>query len=702
MNKYQRVDVLKINDQEALILLKNLSRDIKIYNKAYYKKNNPLISDAEYDYIFNLALEIEKKFKHLILKDNPSLKLGFYPSKEFKKVEHKISMLSLNNAFDFTSVKDFIIKVKDFLRIDYFPVVMCEPKVDGVSFSALFKDGVLTLASTRGDGLIGEDVTANIKEIKDFPQQILNSPDIIEVRGEIYIEKHEFLKLNKNQKELGLRVFTNPRNAASGSLRQINPKITGQRFLKYFVYSIGECSEKLHSQDSLLSKLKSIGFQVNNIHKLAFNEQGLIRFYERLKIIRNKLSYEIDGVVCKINDFTFQKRLGSDLRSPRFAIAYKFPPSITKTRLINININVGRTGILTPIAELDPINIGGVRVSKSTLHNIFDLVKKDIRIGDYVFLKRSGDVIPQIISVDLSLRCKSSIRFAIPTNCSSCGSILSYIKEKLYIRCENSFNCYAQLYERICHFVSRDAMNIQGLGKKQVLFLLQNKIIKNPASIFELEGRKSELMLMLNLMQGWGERSIDKLFANINKARSVSLDKFIYALGIRTVGKSNSIILARTFCNITNFIDKIKLLVDKNKNIYESLKNIHGIGSKVLRELNNFFSFYDNMCVVNKLISMLIIYDYPIAEEERNPLFAKMVTFTGTMSCMSRLEAKIKAEALGAIITNDILPLSDFLVVGNKPSKKLKKAQRLGIKVVNEKEWIKILEGVSINGEREN
>ncbi|MFV9922188.1 MAG: NAD-dependent DNA ligase LigA, partial [Rickettsia conorii subsp. raoultii] len=532
----QNIDL--ISEEEAQKLLEELADKIAAYNHAYYIEDNPLVSDSEYDQLFNTNLKLEQKFPHLILENSPSKKVGAKIANKFAKVTHQVPMLSLSNAFDEQDVRDFVDRIKNFLRLNEFAPIFCEPKIDGLSFSAVYKNGVLTTGATRGDGYVGEDITANIKTIKNFPHKIDNVPEFLEVRGEIYIEKQDFLNLNKEQEEQGKDKFANPRNAAAGSLRQLDASITAKRPLKYFVYSGGVTEQNLaSSQDQLLTKLKECGFNINEISKLASSEEEIFAFYEYLKTNREDLPYEIDGVVYKLNDFALQNRMGFIARSPRFATAHKFPAIIGQTKLLSITVQVGRTGTLTPVAELEPIEIGGVTVSRATLHNFQEIARKDVRIKDYVFLQRAGDVIPRIMGVDFDKRPNDTATFDTPLFCLSCNSKLYYMPEDIIIRCDNGLNCPAQNYERIRHFVSKNAMDIEGLGRKQVAFLIDKGLISNPLDIFFLKEKNDSSLAKLENMDGWGKKSVENLFKNIEKSKNVSLPRFIYALGIRHIGE---------------------------------------------------------------------------------------------------------------------------------------------------------------------
>ncbi|XVN43620.1 MAG: NAD-dependent DNA ligase LigA [Candidatus Rickettsia vulgarisii] len=690
-------NIQDISEPEAKKLLKQLAKEIEKHNKAYYQDNAPIISDAEYDQLFNLNLQIETKFPHLILMDSPSKKVGSTASEKFSKVTHLTPMLSLSNAFDDQDLIDFIDRIKNFLRLDNFQPIFCEPKIDGLSFSAIYEDGILKVASTRGDGYIGENITENIKTIKDFPSTLNNAPKLLEVRGEVYINKDDFLLLNNIQESLGKDKFANPRNAAAGSLRQLDPNVTASRPLKYFVYAIGSASEKIaDSQSELLKKLKELNFVINDIGKLANSIEDIRSFYEYLNSLRDKLPYEIDGIVYKLNDFALQQRMGFIARSPRFAIAYKFPAIVGQTKLLNITVQVGRTGVLTPVAELEPISIGGVIVARATLHNYQEIIRKDIRIGDVVSLQRAGDVIPQIIAADISKRINGTEKVPLPTNCPSCGSHLHYEQDTIIIRCDNGLNCPTQNYERICHFVSKNALDIDGLGKKQVEFLLEKSLIKNPVDIFYLQENNEKSLTKLENMPGWGKKSVENLFANIEKSKNISLNRFIYSLGIRHIGEQNAKLLAQEFSSYNNFISTMESLVNKDKENdqyqqnYQKLNDLEGIGDKILVDIIDFFDIKENLEIIHQLSKILTIQDCN-QQANQTILSGKVIIFTGSLLTLSRAEAKSQAEKLGAKVTSSVSSNTDFVIAGADAGNKLKKAKELGIKVITEDQWLEMI-----------
>lgn len=688
----QNIDL--ISEEEAKKLLEELSCKIAAYNHAYYIEDNPLVSDAEYDQLFNTNLKLEQKFPHLVLENSPSKKVGAKIANKFAKVTHQAPMLSLSNVFDEQDVRDFIDRIKNFLRLDEFAPIFCEPKIDGLSFSAIYKNGLLITGATRGDGYVGEDITANIKTIKNFPHKIDNAPEFLEVRGEIYIEKQDFLNLNEEQEEQGRDKFANPRNAAAGSLRQLDASITAQRPLKYSVYSGGVTEQNLaSSQDQLLIKLKEFGFSVNEISKLTNSEEEIFTFYEYLKTNREKLPYEIDGVVYKLNDFALQNRMGFIARSPRFATAHKFPAIIGQTKLLSITVQVGRTGTLTPVSELEPIEIGGVTVSRATLHNFQEIMRKDVRIGDYVFLQRAGDVIPKIMGVDFDKRPNDTAPFDTPLFCPSCNSKLHYVPEDIIIRCDNGLNCPAQNYERIRHFVSKNAMDIEGLGRKQVEFLIDKGLISNPLDIFFLKEKNDSSLTKLENMDGWGKKSVENLFKNIKKSKNVSLPRFIYALGIRHIGEQNAKLLAREFGSYANFIAQMELLSKNDPDIYQKLNDLEGIGDKILVDIIDFFDIKENTTLIKKLGEVLNIEDYKETREQSS-LTGKIVVFTGSLPTISRAESKATAEKLGAKVAASVSSNTYLVVAGVDAGSKLKKAKELNIKIIDEEEWLAIIKNV--------
>jgi DNA ligase (NAD+) len=680
-----------IDSQKAKIEIELLREQIKKYNYEYYINDAPSISDAQYDQLFQRLVKLEDQFPEFKSDDSPTKTVGSIISEKFSKHEHKVPMLSLGNCFSDEDAEEFIERIKRFLSIDYFPAIFSEPKIDGVSFSASYEHGNLTVGATRGDGYIGENITENIKTILNLPRHIKNAPAFLEVRGEIYIEKQDFENLNVKQEAQGKNKFANPRNSAAGSLRQLDTSITASRPLKYFVYAIGHVSEQFATtQEELLYKLSQMGFQTNPLFKLSYSLEEILEFYNKLKALRDDLAYEIDGVVYKINEFKLAERLGFIARSPRFAIAHKFPAIIGQTKLKDITVQVGRTGILTPVAELEPINIGGVSVSRATLHNFQEIQRLDVRIGDTVLLHRAGDVIPKITGINLETRSENLTKFAIPENCPSCGSKLHIDPIEVIVRCDNGLNCPKQLAESIKHFVSKNAINIDGIGEKQVEFFLDKGLIKNPADIFQLSILNNSSLLKLENMPGWGEKSVENLFHNIEKSKQVTLPRFIYALGIRHIGESNARILAKEFKSARYFLDSMLKLASGDQDIFTLLDNLDGIGNKTLVDISYFFECEQNIATIKRLLNILAISDFKDSVN-LTTLSGQNIIFTGSLATLSRSEAKAQAEKMGAKVSSTVSSNTNLVVAGDKAGSKLKKALELGVKIISEDEWIKIV-----------
>jgi DNA ligase (NAD+) len=672
--------------------IQELTELIKKYNKEYYLNDAPTISDAKYDQLFYSLKKLEEQFPESAKRDSPTQTVGSTVQGKFSKYQHKQAMLSLDNCFSEDDVHDFIEKIKRFLSLGELPQIFCEPKIDGVSFSATYENGQLVTGATRGDGYVGENITQNIKTIQNLPHFIANAPDLLEVRGEIYIEKQDFETLNARQELEGKALFANPRNSASGSLRQLDYSITATRPLKYFIYAIGYVSEPLAStQEELLKTLDSFGFQINPLQKRAASLQEIFEFYNDLIATRDKLKYEIDGVVYKVNDFAMQERLGFIARSPRFAIAHKFPAIIAETKLLDIVVQVGRTGALTPVAKLEPIQIGGVQVSRATLHNFQEIGRLDIRVGDTVILHRAGDVIPKVTAINKEKRLAEAKKFILPTNCPSCSSNLHVDLIDVIVRCDNGLNCLAQLGASVKHFVSKNAMNIEGLGTKQVEFLLDKGLINNVADIFNLELLNNSSLNKLENMPGWGKKSVQKLFENIEKAKKITLARFIYALGIRHVGESNAKILAKNLPSATIFIESMVELANNNTEIFTKLDSLDGIGHKILIDIQNFFKCKQNLSTIKALSTILDIENY-VDNAKPSTLSGYNIVFTGSLVSISRAEAKVQAERLGANSVGTVSSNTNIVVAGEKAGNKLKKAKELGIKVISEVEWQQMVE----------
>ncbi len=684
------MNIEKLNKEEAKDLIKKLSQKIKKYNSAYYQEDAPKISDAEYDQLFFTLKNLEERFPDYLTKESPTQNIGDVVLEKFDKHEHKMPMLSLANGFESEDINDFIDRTKRFLNLQDFPQIYCEPKIDGVSFSATYINGNLVTGATRGDGYVGENITANIKTVKNFPHKIYNAPEFLEVRGEIFIEKEDFINLNNQQKLEGKQIFANPRNSAAGSLRQLDANITRSRPLKYFTYAIGYSSSKFaDTQEKLLANLSDFGFQTNHIGKTTNSVEELIAFYQKLLLTRNELPYEIDGIVYKVNSFALQERLGFIARNPRFAIAHKFPAVIAETKLLDITVQVGRTGALTPVAELEPLKIGGVVVTRASLHNFAEIKRLDIRIGDTVLLHRAGDVIPKVSQVNLSKRTGSEKIVSLPTNCPSCNSLLHISPDDVIIRCNNGLSCPKQLIQSIIHFASKDALDIDSLGSKQIEFLQNAGLIENPVDIFFLADKNTKNIAKLENMNGWGVKSVENLFNNIERSKLTSLNRFIYSLGIRQIGQSNAKILAQEFGNAQCFINSMLLLANGDEQRYSQLRNLEGFADKIVADIKNFFSCSQNINTINKLLKILTIEDYQ-NNIISSPVTGLNIIFTGTLNSISRNEAKATAEKMGAKIVSNVSSNTDLVIAGEKAGSKLTRAQELDIKIISEEEWIEL------------
>ena len=666
--------------------LKKIKKISKL-NENYYDKNNPLVSDHKYDELKKEIIELEKKYDFLNHKNSPSKIVGFKPSKNFRKVKHKIPMLSLSNAFSEEDLINFEKRIINFLdkkedlQIEY----SAEPKIDGISASLFYKNGKLITGLSRGDGKEGEDITENLKTIKDIPLNIKskNFPEEIDIRGEVFIQNSDFKKLSNK--------FANPRNAASGSLRQKDPKETEKIPLKFIAYTFGyEKNMQIFKQSDFLKNLKNWGFITNSLNKTITSIKNLLKNYFEIEKKRNQINFDIDGIVYKVNDFKLQKRLGYAANAPRWAIAHKFSATKGMSKILDIDIQIGRTGALTPVAKVKPVNIGGVVVSNATLHNEDEIIRKDIRIGDTVIIERAGDVIPHIISVDLNKRQKDAQKFMFPKKCPSCGSEtikeynLSTKKKDAVRRCSSEgFECDKISIEKIKHFVSKDAFNIDGFGKKIVENFWNLKLIKFPQDIFKLNYNKIE-----NL-DGWGRQSVSNLKYSINLRKKISFEKFIFSLGIRHIGLENAKLIAKNLKTHQNFLN-----LSKSRKFNE-LINIDGIGETQINSIRNFFSNQENMKVLNDLSKILSITEsFEIKKD--GPLKNKTFMLTGKLENMSRAEAKSLIEQNSGIIISNVSKKLDYLIIGDKPTKrKVQNAKELNIKILSQSDWFKMLNKTS-------
>ncbi len=689
------MDIKNLNKEQAAAELKRIAEEMAKSDIAYYQNDSPYLTDAQYDELKKRNEEIEKLFPELIRPDSPSKRVGAPIKSEFKKVVHRFPMLSLADVFSIEEVKDFIDSVKRFLKTDSEIAFMCEPKIDGLSFSARYENGIFVQGATRGDGQVGEDITENLRTIRQLPLTIKNAPNILEIRGEVYMSKEDFFALNNLNQSLGKKIFANPRNAAAGSLRQLDPEITRNRHLSLFAYTWGEVSDRIwDSQADFFNHLRNWGFPINPNNRLCRSVNEIEQFYTNLMTIRSSLNYDIDGVVYKVNDILLQQRLGFLTRTPRWAVAHKFPAEQALTKIQNIRVQVGRTGALTPVADLEPINVGGVMVAHATLHNEDEIKRKDIRIGDTVIVQRAGDVIPQIVGVKLEYRPTSSVPFSFPTTCPECGAHAIREQDEAVRRCTGGLTCPAQAIERLKHFVSRDAFNIDGLGDKIIEDFYNEKIIQNPVDIFTLEQRNHphEIDLFnktsgleLEKRNGWGKKSVENLFASINKSKKIPLARFIYALGIRQVGTATSRLIAQNFGSWQHFEnDMIAAQTDK-------LLAIDGIGESMACDIIEFFKEDHNRRIINQLKQIVTIEDFAEKISNSSPLSGKTIVFTGTLETLTRSEAKAKALSLGAKVAGSVSKNTDFVVIGADPGTKAKNAAQLGIAVLTEQQFLEML-----------
>ena len=670
-------------------ITKNYLDKIKLiekYNKSYYDKDAPTVSDQKYDELKKETLELEKNYIFLKKYGSINNTVGFKPSLKFNKIKHSKPMLSLSNAFDENDVKDFTKKIDNYLNNKnlnlYFSL---EPKIDGISASLTYKNGILDKGLSRGDGETGEDILENLKTIKQIPQIIKarDIPKFFEIRGEVYIGKKDFVKIKDK--------FANPRNAAGGSLRQKDSLVTAKVPLKFIAYGFGKIEPFIFKRQSdFLKKINEWGFKTNTNNFLAKNLKEIEDQYKKIEKIRSNLDYDIDGLVVKVDDLSLQTRLGNTSSSPRWAIAYKFSSVKAITKINDIIIQVGRTGALTPVAKVEPVTVGGVVVSNATLHNEEEIVRKDIRVGDYITIQRAGDVIPQVVSVDLSKRDKHSKRFVFPTKCQ-CGSDtikeinINTKKADAVRRCLDKENkCQFIAKEKLKHFVSKDAFNIEGLGKKVIDQFWDLALIKNPSDIFNLDSKKIE-----NL-EGWGKLSAVNLKAAIEKSSQVLLDKFIYSLGIRHIGQENAKLLGNFFKSITKLIELFN--TSKRGNLLKYITELDGIGSAQIKSIEEFFSNKKNEKMVSSLIKFLKIENSK-AINKSGKLSGNTIMFTGGFEKISRSEAKSLVEENGGKVLGNISSKLNILVTGNsKPIKsKIEKAEKLGIKIISETEWYKLL-----------
>jgi DNA ligase (NAD+) len=710
-----KIPVEKLSEAQAKSEYRRLSDELAAHDERYYQKDAPTVSDAEYDALRRRSEAIEKRFPKFVTKESPSQKVGAQPSGRFPKVVHAVPMLSLGNAFSDEDVADFVDRVRRFLKLDadHIPAIVAEPKIDGLSLSLRYENGELVTAATRGDGFEGEDVTPNVRTIADVPNKLKGRkvPPVCEVRGEVYMLKSDFLTLNKRQADAGATVFANPRNSAAGSLRQKDVSITASRPLKFFAYAWGEMSEMpADTQFGMVEWMAKAGFVTNQLTTLCDSVESVLTFYRKIEEIRGTLGYDIDGVVYKVNRLDWQQRLGFVSRSPRWAIAHKFAAEQATTVLNDIEIQVGRTGALTPVAKLAPVTVGGVVVQNATLHNE-DYIKGlgsdgqpirdgvDIRIGDTVVVQRAGDVIPQIVSVVMDKRPKGAKPFKFPTVCPACGSHAvreadpKTGREDSVRRCTNSLACPAQAMERLKHFVSRLAFDIDGLGDKQIEEFFADGLVMSPADIFTLQQRDARAVKKLANREGFGATSVRNLFNAIDARRTISLPRFIFGLGIRHVGEGNAKLLARHYGTVEAFRSAmIDAGAEEGADAYRDLNAIEGIGTVVADAIVEFFKEPHSVKAVDDLLAEITVQ--PAEKVQSNsPVAGKTVVFTGSLEKFTREEAKATAERLGAKAAGSVSKKTDYVVAGPGAGSKLAEAQKLGIQVLTEDEWLALVGG---------
>ena len=675
---------------QASAELERLSREIAEHDTSYYQNDAPKISDAEYDALRGRLNDIEAAFPKMVKPDSPSERVGAAPATGFKKVPHAVPMLSLGNAFDDDDVAEFLARVRRFLGLSDEEAVdiVCEPKIDGLSVSLRYEKGAFVQGATRGDGSTGEDITENLKTLSEIPKMLKDAPDVLEVRGEVYMTKKDFAALNRAQEDSEQRVFANPRNAAAGSLRQKDPAVTASRPLSLFAYAWGEVSGPVaETHWDYLERLRIWEFPTNPLAELQSELGQCLAFYRRIEEARAGLDYDIDGMVYKVNRLDWQDRLGQVSRAPRWAVAHKFPAEKAQTVLKDITIQVGRTGTLTPVANLEPVTVGGVVVSRATLHNRDEIIRKDAREGDTVIIQRAGDVIPQVVSVVLDKRPKDSVAYVFPETCPECGSHAEQEDGEVATRCTGGLVCPAQRVEMLKHFVSRGAFDIEGLGAKHIEIFSGEEIIKTPADIFRLRDMADEI----SARDGWGRQSADNLIAAIEDRRTIGLDRFIYALGIRQVGQATARLLAKQYGSLQGWRDHMQAAQDRESDAYGELVNIDGIGPAVADDLLGFCAEDHNRSVLDDLADLLTVEDFQPPDSSSSPIAGKTVVFTGSLENLSRAEAKTRAEALGAKVAGSVSKKTDYVIVSADAGSKAKKAKELGVATLSEEEWLALI-----------
>jgi DNA ligase (NAD+) len=702
-----QIEVEALTKAQAETELARLAEVLNAANTAYHTQDAPEISDAEYDALKRRNAAIEARFPDLKRADSPSEQVGAPVAEGFGKVRHAVPMLSLANAFDAEEVTEFDARIRKYLGLgSEAPLAYtAEPKIDGLSLSLRYEKGVLVQAATRGDGAVGENVTANARTIENIPQELKNAPDLLEVRGEVYMSHADFAALNARQAERGGKTFANPRNAAAGSLRQLDAEITRARPLQFFAYAWGALSEPLaETQKGAIDRLAELGFSTNPLTALCDGPSDMVAHYEKIEAQRATLGYDIDGVVYKVDDLALQERLGFRSTTPRWAVAHKFAAELAWTRLEGIDIQVGRTGALSPVARLQPVTVGGVVVSNATLHNE-DYIKgldskgaeirggKDVRVGDWVQIYRAGDVIPKVADVDLSKRPSDAEAFVYPTTCPECGSDAIREPGDAVRRCTGGLICPAQAVEKLIHFVSRKAFDIDGLGAKQVEQFYHDGWIAEPADIFTLKERFGSGVQQLKNREGWGPKSADNLFQAIEDRREIPMARLIFALGIRHVGEAASSLIALHYGDWDSFEAAMAEARGLDGPAWDDLIGVDGVGSVMAGSLVSAFAQEAERASIDRLVAHLTVIPAERPDTEGSPVAGKTVVFTGTLEKMSRAEAKARAERLGAKVSGSVSGKTDILVAGPGAGSKAKKAADLGVETMDEDGWLALIEG---------
>jgi DNA ligase (NAD+) len=700
-NNLRSVAVAVLTPREAKRDYEALAAEIAGHDRRYYQEDAPTVSDADYDALRRRYEEIEARFPELKSTESLSEKVGAKPSEKFAKIRHRVPMLSLANGFADDDVGDFAARIRRFLDLQpEQPLAFtAEPKIDGLSLSLRYEGGRLVSAATRGDGEEGEDVTANARTVGDIPQQLTGGdvPEVIEVRGEVYMRHSDFAAMNERQAALGKQIFANPRNAAAGSLRQLDPSITASRPLAFFAYAWGDRTAlPADTQKGVIDAFGRWGFRINPLMKRCESVEELLAHYHAIEAERANLGYDIDGVVYKVDSLALQGRLGFVSRAPRWALAHKFPAEQAMTTLTAIEIQVGRTGSLTPVAKLKPVTVGGVVVANATLHNEDEIARKDVRIGDTVVVQRAGDVIPQVVSVVLDKRPPETAPYVFPTACPVCGShAVREInprtgREDVARRCTGGLTCAAQAMERLKHFVSRDAFDIDGLGDKQVELFYREGLVKAPQDIFSLEARDRASLQKLKDREGFGETSVRNLFAAIEARRRVPLNRFIFALGIRHVGETTARLLARHFGAFEALRETATRAADRTSDAWQELTAIEGIGVIVAEAIVDFFAEEHNQATLDAILAEVTPEPMEAVQSD-SPVAGKTVVFTGSLERMSRDEAKAMAEGLGAKVAGSVSKKTDLVVAGPGAGSKLAKAKEFDVEVIDEDAWLRLV-----------